>query len=201
MSTQDRNILERWGISTSELSKLVDDNPSLRGIMLGYVAELKLMQALASNPHITSSVKDDDHDRSRKGDRRVTFRGREFVIEAKSLQTNRVKQLGNDRWRGVAQVDGSDRRTIQFDDGTKLETTLLLPGQFDVLAVNCFAFGGKWRWAFCRNSDLPRSNYRKYTPAQRASLIASLVNVEWPPSPPFYVSIFDVMDIMIKAGR
>lgn len=127
----------------------------------------------------------------------VTYRGQRFIIESKSLQTRQVRNLGAGKWFGRAQVDGSDRRTVTFPDGTKLETTLLLPGEFDVLAVNCFAFGGTWQWAFCRNSDLPRSTHRKYTDMQRAGLLASLVNVGWPPVPPFTDDIFTVLDALV----
>lgn len=36
------SILDRWGVSAEELTELVDRNPSLRGMLLGYLAELKL---------------------------------------------------------------------------------------------------------------------------------------------------------------
>ncbi|MCG3132733.1 MAG: hypothetical protein FLDDKLPJ_03599 [Phycisphaerae bacterium] len=191
------DILRRWGITVDELTRLVDDNRSLRGIMLGYVAEHHLTKFLASSDQISDSLKYDDHDRTKKGDRVVTYKGHRFIIESKSLQTNQVKDLGGGKWSGKAQVDGSDRRKVTFPDGTTLETTLLLPGEFDVLAVNCFAFGGTWQWAFCKNSDLPRSTHKKYTDAQRAGLLASLVNVGWPPTPPFTDDIFKVLDALI----
>ena len=70
------------------------------------------------------------------------------AVEVKSLQTSLCKYLGNDHWTGKAQVDGSDRRTVKFIDGTELNTTLLLRGEFDLLAVNCFVFGEKWRFVF-----------------------------------------------------
>lgn len=157
-SSSPVSVLRRWGITAEELTKLVDENPSLRGIMLGYVAEHHLTKLLAASDQVSDSLKYDDHDRTKKGDRVVSYKGHRFVIESKSLQTNYVKDLGDGKWAGKAQVDGSDRRTITFPDGTNLETTLLLPGEFDVLAVNCFAFGGTWRWAFCRNSDLSSLN-------------------------------------------
>jgi hypothetical protein len=36
------SILEQWDITPEQLTILLNENPSLRGIMLGYVAELKL---------------------------------------------------------------------------------------------------------------------------------------------------------------
>ncbi len=170
-------------------------------MMLGYVAEHQLTKLLEASDRISASLKYDDHDRTKKGDRVVTYRGQRFVIESKSLQTNLVEDLGEGKWSGRAQVDGSDRRMVTFPDGTKLETTLLLPGQFDVLAVNCFAFGGAWRWAFCKNRDLPRSTHRKYTDAQRAGLLASLVCVGWPPTPPFTDDIFKVLDELVAERK
>jgi hypothetical protein len=120
-----------------------------------------------------------------------------LIIEVKSLQTHTVKLVGEDSWEGKTQVDGSDRRIVQFPDGTELNTTLLLRGEFDILAVNCFAFGDKWRFIFCKNEDLPTSNYSKYTEAQRNGLIASLITVTWPPTPPFTDNLFTLLDEML----
>jgi hypothetical protein len=91
------------------LTELVNDNPSLRGIMLGYVAEHKFRELIEKHPHISGSKKHDDHDRSRKSDRVIMYKGVEFCIEVKSLQTKLIRQLDG-RWTGKAQVDGSDRR-------------------------------------------------------------------------------------------
>ena len=35
-------ILDEWGITPEQLTALLNENPSLRGMLLGYVAELKL---------------------------------------------------------------------------------------------------------------------------------------------------------------
>ncbi len=198
------SILRRWGISEADLTRLVDDNPSLRGILSGYVAERKLQSLLDDHPHISGSVKHDDHDRSKKHDRVVTYKGQAFSIEVKSLQSNSVRR-DEDRWIGKAQVDGSDRRTVSFPDGSTLETTLLLRGQFDILAVNCFAFEGKWNFAFALNRDLPRSRFKQYSESQRAQLIASLVTVTWPPEPPFVADLFPLVEKLfqerMRSGR
>lgn len=198
MTANRKSILDRWGISVEEFTELIDQNPSLRGINLGYVAEKKFHDLFLGHPEITESLKDNDHDRGRKGDRRFRYRGHEFVVEVKSLQTNMCRDLGNDVWEGKSQVDGSDRRIVRFPDGTALNTTLLLRGEFDLLAVNCFAFGEKWRFAFAKNSDLPTSSFRKYTEEQRSQLIASLVPVTWPPRIPFFDNPFVLLDEIIK---
>lgn len=187
-------LFERWGITEQELTELVDNNPSLRGIMLGYVAEKKFHDTYLEHPDITEKGKDDDHDRKKKGDRRIIYKGKTLTIEIKSLQTGMVKKVGEDEWIGKAQVDASDRRIVKFPDGTELNTTLLLRGEFDLLAVNCFAFGDKWRFVFAKNSDLPFSTFKKYTKAQMEGLIASLISITWPPKPPFTDNPFPLLD-------
>lgn len=161
--------------------------------MLGYVAEKKFHDAYLNHPNITEKGKDDDHDRKKKGDRRITYKGRTLTIEIKSLQTGMVKQIG-DKWVGKAQVDASDKRIVKLPDGTTLNTTLLLRGEFDLLAVNCFAFGEQWRFVFAKNSDLPCSTFGRYTDAQRACLISSLIPVTWPPEHPFTDNPFTLLD-------
>jgi hypothetical protein len=194
---ENKSVLKEWDITEQELTKLVHDNPSLRGMMLGYIAEYKFEILCLNNPKITESVKDDDHDRTKKGDRRIVYKDKTFIIEVKSLQTKMTIKTGDDEWEGKAQVDGSDRRIIQFDDGTELNTTLLKRGEFDILAINCFGFGNKWRFLFCKNKDLPTSTFSKYTPEQQKHLIASLIAVKWPPEPPFTDDIFQLLDELL----
>ena len=188
------SVLDRWMLSESELTELIDDNPSLRGMVLGYAAEVKFRHMFL-NRHDIKNIKDDDHDRKKKGDRRLFYKGAELIVEVKSLQTNTVKYNDAiDLWTGKSQVDGSDRRTVTFDDESKLDTTLLVKGDFDILAVNCFAFGNTWRFAFALNSDLATSNYSKYSEEQRRRLIASLQTVTWPPEEPFTSDFNDVLE-------
>ena len=196
------SIFDRWGLTVDDLTELVDANPSLRGILLGYVAEKKFHEMFLMHPDVADVTKDDDHDRTNKGDRKILYRGKVFRIEIKSLQTRMVRKLDTeDTWSGKAQVDGSDKRLVKFKDGTTLQTTLLVYGEFDLLAVNCFAFGDKWRFVFAKNSDLPCSNYRAYTEEQRSSLIASLVPITWPPEPPFYDNPYIILDELISSAR
>lgn len=188
------SVLDRWELSEADLTDLIENNPSMRGVVLGYVAELKFRQMYVDKEGITS-VKDDDHDRKKKGDRRLTYRGVDLLVEVKSLQTNTVAQNPeNGEWSGKTQVDGSDRRKIRFDDGTELNTTLLKRGEFDILAVNCFAFGDSWRFAFALNQDLAPSTYGKYTKEQRKHLIASLQKISWPPRKPFTDDFDEILE-------
>ena len=193
------NILEHWSITVDELSQAILENGSLRGMVFGYVAEIKLRELIASHSDVSDLTKDDEHDRKKKGDLRISYRGHEFKIESKSLQTARNKQLPDGTYSGVSQVDASDRRTVTLPDGTSLQTTNLVVGEFDVLAVNCFTFRNQWDFVFARNLDLPRSTFKGYSSVQRAHLLATTVVVTWPPSGIFSDNLFGLLDDLIEA--
>jgi hypothetical protein len=89
----DRSILEMFGVSLEFLTQVVKANPSLRGVIIGYLAERKLWSAFETENRITAIRKDDDHDRDNKGDLVVTYREHDFRFEVKSLQTNSIKLL------------------------------------------------------------------------------------------------------------
>ncbi|HRQ39311.1 MAG TPA: restriction endonuclease [Chloroflexota bacterium] len=195
-------ILSDWEITPEQLTELLKENPSLRGMLLGYVAELKLKELVTSLPGVSYTMKFDDHDRKKKGDLYIIYQGKAFDLESKSLQSNMIKwDEQKKRWMGKAQVDASDRRTISLPDGSTLTTTLLLRGEFDILAVNCYAFEQRWRFVFARNSDLPSSTYASYTEYQQKFLVASLIPVTWPPEPPFYANLNGLLDDMIANGE
>ena len=187
------DILEQWELTPEELTEIVDSNPSLRGIMLGYVAEYQLRKIWFSGGQFQNVRKFDNHDRSRKADWHFAYRGVEMSAEVKSLQSNSIRKTESG-YTGTFQCDASDRRPVTLPNGDVIATTCLLAGQFDLLAVNLFAFEDRWRFAFARNSDLPRSRYWKYTPEQRQYLLASSVRITWPLQPPFEVEPFRLLD-------
>ena len=191
------SILDRWDITAEELTEVIDLNPSLRGMILGYLAELKLERLWLSGEEVSNVVKYDDHDRDKKGDRIFRYKGHEFIFESKSLQTGTIRKT-DDGWTGKAQVDASDRREVVLPDGSTVMTTCLLRGEFDVLAVSVFAFDGIWRFVFAKNADLPASSFRKYSEYQRRHLLATLVAVRWPPEPPFHEEPFTLMNEIIQ---
>lgn len=164
-------------------------------MVLGYVAELQLKKNLEEKG-IKYLGKSDDHDRKNKGDLRIQYKGHTFVVESKSLQTNYIT-YENGVYSGKAQVDASDKRTVTLADGTSQNTTLLLYGEFDLLAVNCFGFGNQWRFLYAKNSDLPHSTYKKYPVEMQEQLIASLIPVTYPPVPPFREDPFALLDEII----
>jgi hypothetical protein len=190
------NILYRWGLTVEELTQIVDANPSMRGLMLGYVAEYKLRKFYFGDPRISALVKEDDHDRQHKGDIRFNYRGKTFRVECKSLQTNLVKKA-DEGYKAVYQCDASDSRIVKFSDGSEVKTTCLLIGEFDLVAVNLFALEEEWRFAFALNRDLPRSKYKKYTPLQQKELLASSMPITYPFKPPYQTDPFVLLDRLL----
>ncbi|WP_414564025.1 MULTISPECIES: helix-turn-helix domain-containing protein [unclassified Anabaena] len=195
-------IMDEWKVTADEMTILLQENPSLRGMLFGYVAELKLRELISAFPGIGSMKKFDDHDRKKKGDLHIIYHHRVFSVESKSLQTSQIKfDEKTQLWSGKAQVDASDSRIVTLPSGKQLKTTLLLRGEFDILAVNCYEFNKTWQFQFARNKDLPFSSYRKYTPEEQSALISSLIPVTWPPQPPFYSDLKLLLDEMLESGE
>ena len=74
-------ILEKWQISAEELTKIVDENPSLRGFMFGYVSEYKARTYFDGHENIEKLMKYDDHDRSSKGDISFIYKRKEIFAD------------------------------------------------------------------------------------------------------------------------
>jgi hypothetical protein len=234
-----RTLLDVFDVSLDFLTQVVMDNPSLRGMLLGYIAERKLREILVGHGRATAFRKDDDHDRKKKGDLVLTYQGFEFKVEVKSLQTNTVEILdaenslisGSETWvrkilkqkgpgkpnpsyapiwtkdrltaeyRGQFQCDASDRRKVDFPDGSSVETTKLLFGEFHILAAGLFAFREKWDFGFALNRDLPASTNEDYTPYQRKMLITSMIPITWPLQAPFVGDIYSLLDLLVKEEK
>jgi len=193
-----KTILQRWEISADDLTKIVEGNPSLRGMLFGYLAEYKLRKLFEADNRITALRKDDDHDRRRKGDLVVEYKGHEFKIESKSLQTTLIKSIAEGEYSGVVQCDASDRREVTLPNGMKITTTCLVVGEFDILAACLFEFQQRWDFAFALNRDLPKSTYPKYPEEVRKYLLKSLVPVSWPIKPPFTDDPFFLLDKLVR---
>lgn len=195
-----QDILTTLGLTPQEFTEIVKENPSLRGFISGYISEYKLRKFFAADNRISNVRKYDDHDRSRKSDIVFTYKGVEIRVEVKSLQTNSIRKDG-EIFIGKTQVDASDKRLIKLPNGRTVNTTCLLVNEFDLLAVNLYTFENKWHFAFAKNADLPRSNFRGYTPAQRKYLIATLIGVSWPTQLPFRDDPFPVLDEIVRAKQ
>lgn len=181
----------RLGVTFAELEAVVEARPSLRGILIGYMAEKKLVEQYF-NDH--SPEQPDDHDRENKGDRTILYKGVKVRVEVKSLQTNSVKALPDDNWTGRFQCDASDSGVKMLPNGESLKTVCLIVGGFDLLAINLFAFGEKWRFAFAHNFDLPRTSYAKYDPKHWPHLLQTTPAITWPLKPPYYAEPWALLD-------
>ena len=191
-------ILDKWQITAEELTHIVNENPSLRGFIFGYVSEYKARAYFNGHAGIANVMKYDDHDRTSKGDISFHYKGREFKVEAKSLQTNSVVNLGDGCWKGKFQCDASDRREITLPNGHIVNTTCLAVGEFDIVAVSLYAFGDQWRFAFAKNSDLPHLGPRSRNIAEedKQYLIKTLIDISWPLQPPFTTDVYSLLDDM-----
>lgn len=189
-------VLDKWNLSYEEVDELLTGNPSLQGMFLGYAAEVKLRSAWLTDDRIQSVRQPDPHDRTDQGDFVIAYKDVELIVEVKSLQTRTVKKT-DDGLAARFQCDASDRRTVHLPTGEDLETTCLLVGEFDVLAVNLFAFTEDWVFAFAKNWDLPRSKYRGYSEEAREHLLASGMPITWPLQPPYKEDLFAVLDDLV----
>ncbi|PSP88505.1 restriction endonuclease [Halobacteriales archaeon QS_4_69_34] len=180
-----------WDARPEELNEILSRNPSLRGMLHGYLAEEKVKRVwFEGSEDVTNLFSPDDHDRDLKGDWILDYEGEEIVVEVKSLQSNHVERIDDPEseveWNGKFQCDASDRRPVTLPTGETMETTCLVVGQFDLLAINLFEFGGEWRFAFAKNEDLPRTPYSGYTEEQREHLIKGTMAITLPLEAPFH---------------
>ncbi|MFC7205124.1 hypothetical protein ACFQJC_16520 [Haloferax namakaokahaiae] len=184
--SDDTDYFDYWNASKPEFNEVFNRNPSLMGMMKGYMAEEKLkVDVLEQNPRVQNLHSPDDHDRELKGDWRFDWDGEEHIIvEVKCLQSNYVEARntlsGEVHYTGKYQCDASDRREIELDSGETVETTLLEVGEFDILAVGIFEFGNEWNFVFAKNEDLPKTTYHSYSEAAQDRLIKGMHNIEYP---------------------
>lgn len=182
----------RHWIKPDALIQLIIDNPSLRGIIYGYVSEAAFCNFL-DEQGITDHFKPDDHKKT-KSDRTFGYNGRQYTVQLKSIQTNTIRQATAGRFTAKVQNDASDRRKIKFKDGSVLETTCYLAGEYDILGVSLQPFEGKWIFAFKKNRELKRSTYRKYPPKVQKMLLATLEDIAYPLTPDWTLDIVSLLD-------
>ena len=108
-----KSILAEWGISEKYLSDVVNDNPSVKGMIVGYIAERKLRDLLGNDPRVTGLRKDDDHDRTKKGDVTFTYRGQEFKVESKALQTTKMFVFDSESGEWVKNIHRRNGRNTE----------------------------------------------------------------------------------------
>ena len=74
---EQATVLDEWDIDASALTSILVENPSLRGMLMGYVAERKLQMMVKDVPGVSLLAKPDDHNRMRKGDLHITYKGKD----------------------------------------------------------------------------------------------------------------------------
>ena len=164
--TDERSILDMFGVTLKFLTEVVRANPSLRGPIIGYIAERKLWDWFEADPRISALRKDDDHDRENKGDLVTTYLGQEFRFEVKSLQTNSIKMLDPDtgKWmpkiikKPLPPVSGQKRKKNKWVECELFRTVWLKGGSATNFKgnVQCDASDN-------REIDLPNGNRVKAT--------------------------------------
>lgn len=175
----DTDYFDQWDASEDEFNEILNRNPSLRGMVKGYMAEEKLKSVLSQHPNVKNLESPEDHNRDKKGDWRFDWNGEEVIVEVKCLQSGRIEKQENG-WRGTYQCDASDCRAVDLPNGDCVETTLLKRGEFDILAIGIFDFDEEWDFIFARNDDLPSTNYNNYTDQQKEELIKGTHFFQYP---------------------
>jgi len=64
MGTANPDLLRAWDIAAEELSEIVAENPSMRGLVFGFVAEYKLKKMWLERPEIQNLTRPRSHDRT-----------------------------------------------------------------------------------------------------------------------------------------
>ncbi|MGB9754390.1 restriction endonuclease [Roseiflexus castenholzii] len=189
-------ILKGWGIKPDEIDEILSSRPSLRGILMGFIAEYKISELWFNDKRISNLVRYKNHDRTSLGDFGFSYKGENITVQVKSLQTNSIRRTASGL-EGKFQCDASDKRRVKLPNGEEIETTCLVVEGFDLLAVNIFQFSNRWEFAFAKNADLPRTKSRKYTPAQQQYLLATLVRITLPLQDPFRAEPFGILDEIV----
>jgi len=184
-------------VSPTELVEAIKRAPSLRGMILGYIAEEMFEKhVLGALPGASKIRKHDDHDRSmNKSDRDFVFGGRRYSIQLKSIQTNSIAyDPASEVLCADVQNDGSDRRTVLLPNGQRVETTNYVIGDYDILAVPLFPFTGTWTFAYKRNRDCRLTDSKKYSEENRQYLLSTIEKLTYPLRPPWVSDLRLLLD-------
>lgn len=202
IEARDRVIKIIDSVPPEDLVMSIKRAPSLRGMILGYIAEEMFEKYVPKKYGFISSddiEKHDDHDRKfNKSDRTIRANGRLYRVQLKSIQTNSIKRnLETGVLQADVQNDASDARTIVMHDGTKIITTCYARGDYDILAVPLFPFTGDWQYAYKRNVDCRSTNSKKYIEDHWAFLLSTTETITWPLSDDWHSNLADLLDDQI----
>lgn len=153
-----QNVSILSGFTMDDIQELIDENSSLRGYLQGYLAERALKAQIIQIPGVESVIKIPDRDQE-KGDFKVVYKGVPITIEAKSVMTDSIRSdVLSQTWQGSVMVKNTDKREVQVDGIGTITTTKLERGQFDILAICCFAVSGEWDFLFIENRFIPAAD-------------------------------------------
>lgn len=199
IKARDRVITIIDSVPPEDLVMSIKRAPSLRGMILGYIAEEMFEKYVPEKYGFISSEsieKHDDHDRKfNKSDRTIRVNNRLYRIQLKSIQTNSIKRnLETGLLQADVQNDASDARAITMHDGAKIITTCYARGDYDILAVPLFPFTGNWQYAYKRNIDCRSTNSKKYDDKYKPFLLSTTETITWPLSDEWHSDLSDILD-------
>ena len=167
-------------ISKEELVFLIKEHPCVRGMISGYISEMKFRQFVTDHYDICYCYKPRDHDRTEnKADLVCDYKDKTISIQVKSIQTNSIKYKDGG-YRASVQNDASDKRQITLPNNDIVLTTNYQIGEYDILAVPLFVFTNQWNFAYKLNKNCRKSKSRKYTEEQKQYLLATTETISYP---------------------
>ena len=182
-------------VKPEELVQAIKNAPSLRGMILGYIAEVKFESEVLVPHHLTKDIQSfDDHNRAEnKADRAFFYEGKRILVQLKSIQTNSIKwALELNSLIADVQNDGSDKRSVLLPNGRTVDTTNYRIGDYDVLAVPLFPFTGKWNFAYKLNRDCRLTTSKKYSQEDAQYLLSTTEKITFPLSDDWTTDLDDI---------
>jgi hypothetical protein len=198
-AARDRVVTIIDSVSPEDLVMSIKRAPSLRGMILGYIAEEMFEKYVPQKYGFISSSdieKHDDHNRAfNKSDRTIRVGSRLYRIQLKSVQTNSIRRnLETGLLQADVQNDASDSRMIQLPSGKPVVTTCYARGDYDILAVPLFPFTGDWSYAYKRNIDCRSTSSEKYSAEDAAFLLATTEVITWPLTESWTANLGDLLN-------
>lgn len=167
-------------ISKEELVCLIKEHPCVRGMISGYIAEMKFREFITQHSDICYCYKPKDHDRTEnKADLVCDYKDQTISIQIKSIQTHSIKWKDNS-YKATVQNDASDKRKITLPNNEEILTTNYQIGEYDILAVPLFVFTNEWTFAYKLNKHCRKSTAKKYSESQKKYLLATTETICYP---------------------
>lgn len=167
-------------ISREQLVSMIKSHPCVRGMISGYISEMKFKEFLAQYEDVSDCFKPKDHDRVlNKADLIFCYGNNSISVQIKSIQTRSVKWKNN-KYIGNIQNDASDKRNIILPNNEQITTTNYQIGEYDILAVPLFLFTNEWTFAYKLNKHCRKSTSKKYSRSQRQYLLSTIEKISYP---------------------